>query len=62
VNEAPFRLHTALFPSQLFERHGSVLLQPPEEKAAASAVSSHCDRIPTLKMTPDCLRADELHE
>ena len=61
VKDDPFRLQVALLPSQLLETHGSTLLHPPEEKAFASAVSSHCERMPTLKVTAACLRADELH-
>ncbi len=52
----------ALVPSQLLDRHGSAALHPPEEKADAVAVSSHWDRIPTLKTTSSSFRAEELHE
>jgi len=62
VNDAPFRRQIALLPSQLLERQGSALLHPLEDSADASAVSSHFERMPTLKTTSVCLKADELHE
>ena len=62
MNDSPLRLQVALVPSQLFDRHGSTLLHALDEKAAAAEVSSHWERMPTLKTTSNSLRADALQE